>query len=319
MPIALSNWPITKQTFTSATVASFIATMNTHLTSVGWLGAVVPQGFKYHITSPQGLQIYCYLRDLGHGTGIFGTDKQATFTFETLDGTITGLDHDIVIRNSSPNDFILIAGKSQMALAKVGVHNDLGGSSIVCGIPFIPDEDLCDGWKPSNPTDQCFIAMSDMDAGGSPRAYLILGAGSISPENQFSCEALWGTSYCAEGNYIGSIRLTCLTCAPYIFQGFNYPCPDIWATKDFWRMEPFLAWGLTEDKIPVLRAQLWDSMIFAKSFVMDHEVAMDQLNWYVFTDNYFYGVLAFNYTSTGTDGTNTTYGIGGDLGAFIYD
>jgi len=307
---------IIKDTFTAVSANDFVSKVNDYLVQANWISNTVANGYKLLATSPQGLQIYLYVRNLGHTTGTFG-DPQVTFNFETLDGMTTGIDQEIAMHPGAV--FVIIAGKSYFRIATIGVSSDIGGSFLIGEIPFIPDENLCDGYKPSNPTDKCFISMGDHNGGGSPRTYLILGSSLFGPTNQISCEALWGTDYCAEGDSIGSLRMPLLTCAPFIFQGFNVPSPDVWATGDFWRMEPFLVWGTTNSTLPLIRAQSWDSMHFAKAFPMDKEIQMDKLKWYVFTDNYFYGVYACLFTSTGSNGVNTNPGVGSDFAAFLYD
>ena len=317
MPIALSNWPIIKDSFTVTDRTDFTSKVNAYLVQANWVSSTVSGGYKILATSPQGLQAFLYVRDLGHSTGIFG-DPQVTFNWQTVDGTITGIDQEIALRPGVT--FIILAGKSYMRLATIGVGLDSGGSSLICEIPFIPDVDLCNGIVPATGTNQCFVAMGDHNNGGSPRRYLILGGSPFGPEPQISCEALWGTDYCAEGNAIGSLRMGLLTYAPFIFNGFNAPSPDIWGlTEDFWRMESYLIWGKDNATLPLLRAQSWDSMHFAKPFPMDKELQVDKLNWYIFTDNYFYGVYACLFTTTGQNGENTNPGVTSDYAAFLYD
>lgn len=316
LPIALSNWDITKDTFTVTSVDNFVTKMNVYLTSVHWVGTAVTGGFRYLITSPQGRQVYCFIRNLGHRTGGVFTSPQCTINFKTIDGTITGMDHEIIIRGTPDNVFVIIAGKSQLALARIGVHEDNLGSSIVCGIPFISGEASCGGIRPSVPSDQCFFAMGDHQNGGSPRKYLLLGSGLFGPESQNSCEALWGTDLCGAGNSIGSIRIPVFTYASSIFHGFNFPSNMNWASHDFFRLEPLLVWGNVNAAEPVIRAQLWDSMIFTRPFSMDYTVQMDGLTWYVFTNNYLFGVLAFISGSTGSNGNPDPDILGGSSDKF---
>lgn len=315
MPIALSNWPIVREKIIPTSVSDFIERLNVLLISVKWVSESVANGYKYLITSPQGLRCYCYIRNLGHTTGLFG-DPQVTFNFERFDGSVTGMDQEIFV---NVHEYIILAGKSQIAIAITGINANVGGSSLIGGIPFIPDEDLCNGVRPAYGTDNCFIGMGDHNGQGSPRQYLTLGGSPFGPTIQESYEGLWGDDYCAGGNSIGSLRVGLLAYAPFIFQGFNFPSPDIWASGDFWRMEPFLIWGRINSELPLIRAQLWDSMIFSKPFPMDKEVQMDDLLWYVYTDNYFYGVLAFITSPTGDEGVPTRGTAAGNYAAFLYD
>lgn len=317
MPIALTNWKIINERFTASDVDNFISQLDAYLISVHWVSTAVANGYKYLVTSPQGLQCYVYVRNLGHVAFLFGPFT-CTFNMQSLDGTITGQDQEIAVTNITDRTFVIIAGKCQFALAVVGRNSGIEGTSLICGIPFIPDEDLCHGVKPSNPTNQCFYSMGDFNATGSPRKYLILGSSPFGDEPQTNYEAVWDNLLIPGGSSLTALRMPVLTYASYAFNAFDFPSEDVWATHDFWRMEPMLAWAAFGGD-PILTSQLWDSMVFAKKFPMDYTIQMDGVNWYVYTDNYLYGVLAFLFTPTG-EGGNPFPGSGSDdkLAAFLY-
>jgi len=326
MPLGLSKWKTFRHNFTATSVDDLALKIKDYLLEVKWIHiSDVTGGYKLFTRSPQNLEAYFYIRNLGHTAGVFPNAYQTlTMNWESIDGTITGMDLEIAYNTIPDEEYVLITGKSQFALAKVGVSADVHGSSLIVSIPFIPTEISCGGKRPvQGLITQCWISMGDFESAGSPRKYLILGSGTFAPEDQVSYEALWETDLCVGGSHIGSLRMPTLTYAPYIFNGFNFPSDNIWATHDFFRIEPFLAWGTSNSDDPMIRGQLWDCMIFAKPFAMDYTIQMDGYNWYVYTDNYLYGVLAFIDIDGGTGdegvlypGTTTE---GNKLAAFIYD
>lgn len=321
MPLALSNWKITKSIFTVTGVDDLATKIKDYLVTVNWIAFSMVGGWRMFCRSPQNLEAYLLIRNLGHTTGIFGY-QQLTFNWQSIDGTITGMDLEIAWDTVPGETFLLIAGKSQFALAKMGVNTDAKGSSLVVSIPFIPTEIACGAVRPvKDLITQCWIAMGDHNGAGSPRKYLILGDSPFGATDQESYEGLWEVTLTPGGHHEGSLRMPMLTYAPYIFNAFNFPSDDVWATHDFFRIEPFLAWGDTNTGIPVIRGQLWDCMNFAKPFVMDYTIQMDGLNWHVYTDNYLYGVLAFiDVPGTGEGGHPfDNIGEGSNFASFIYD
>lgn len=319
MSIALTNYKIVKATFHASTRTEFIEKVNGYLVQVGWIPQVVAGGYKYSVTSPQGLQAYAFWRDKGH-TAIAG-DPQVTFNWTTVLEDITGMDQEIVIRPIPDRDFVIIAGKCYFRIATLGVNTDQGGSSLIAEIPFTNKKIECETLITTKPAVQCWISMGDHSNGGSPRQALILGSSFFGPNTQASCEALWDTDLCEGGNPYGSLRIPMLTTATFIFQAFNFPSPDIWGlSNNFWRVEPNLVWGKLNSDLPLLRAQCWDCMLFARPFAGDTIVNVDDLDWYIYTDNYFYGVMACLFSNTGEGGQSHNPANGQkNLGVFTYD
>lgn len=280
MPLAQTGARLCHRRFTASTAAKLIDNCVSALVFCGWVvESTVTGGYRLQGVSPQGLNIFLYIRDLGHSAGILvGYPYTVTFTFQTIDGVFTGLDQEVGI--DATKTYQIVAGPCQIFLSMVGVTNDGGGSNMCGGIPFVPFAATCGGQIPALSTNQCFWSMGDFGSGKPARNNL------ITQDNQHQCEALWNDQYMTDGYGLYSLRIACIVPAPNIQSGFNYPSPAIWYNGDFYRYEPLLCWGLQRFYTPKVRAQIWDACVFSKTFALDTRQNVDVegasyswLNW----------------------------------------
>lgn len=280
MPVALTNSPIVYQTFTASSRSVMIEAVNAALKEVGWTSVAVTGGYRLQGVSPQGMQVYLYVRDKGHSF----YSPQVTYNFQTVDGSITGIDHEISIDAS--RTYQILCGVCYSFISNVGSDRPGDGSSFCGGIPFIPGASPCGSVVPaSDPPSQSFWAMSDKFGGASPRWSLILAG------DQNMCEALWGTDYCAPGNRVGSVRIPALCPANNIGGGFNLPSPVRWHNGDYVTIEPFLVWGLTNTDLAIIRAQIYDAMVFSWIQPADKFTTRFGFRWMNYTHNWNNGSL----------------------------
>lgn len=292
MPLISSGGVQIIHSFTISNGVDLMNEVSTVLQACGWIATVVTDGFRFQGQSPQGMEIFLYIRDLGHKQGVF-FPPEITFTFQTTDMAITGIDHELVINTSYT--YQIIACRCQLFICVLGVLSDPSGSSICGGIPWIPfavgtcsDQVIVE----ELPT-QSFWAMGDSgnNTGTSPRQALIEGSSIFGPEPMPGCEALWGTDYCAPGNDVGSLRIPLLTTAPYIFQAFNFPSHVRYHNDDYLTYEPILVWGTSNSTIPIVRGQIFNSMITSIPFDMDTSRLVDGIPMVNYTHQYLYGAL----------------------------
>lgn len=293
MPIAYSGGPNVYLQFTPATPADIVAALTGVLTSVGAGVTPVTGGAVFRLTSPQGLLIDLYIRDLGHRLGLpYGLT--ATLQFVTTDTLISGVEQELV---ADGRLYQAVAGPSQLFVSLVGVEVENQGGTYCGGIPFFPLASSCSGEIPALAATRGFFSMGDFNLGGTihigttPRTTLIMGTDPLTTDPRTNCEALFNSNYCAPLNPVGSVRIAALTPAPYIFQGFNLPSPVLWFNGDQVRYEPALVWGDTNASLPGIRAQIWDALIFSKKDAMDHQQVYAGENYISFTNNYQYGSL----------------------------
>jgi hypothetical protein len=287
MPMAASGGPIVSTSFVPGSVSDLCDRLAAIMTTTGAGVTTVSGGYKLRITSPQGLLADLYIRDLGHRLGpSYGLT--ATLQFVTTDAAISGVEQELVVDGRTRQ---VVAGPSQLASSFVGVKIENQGGTYIGGIPFFPLVSVCSGEVPALATTRGWWSMCDFNLGTTPRDTLIMGHNPSSPDGRVNCEALWNSDYCAPGNAIGSVRIPCLTPAPFIFQGFNLPSPVVWWNGDELRYEPALVWGTTNATLPNIRAQIYDGMIFSKQDSMDHVQMVGGDRFVSFTDNYLYGSL----------------------------
>lgn len=288
MAIALTQTRIVYRQFLASTRLSLINEINSALQVAGWTSTAVTGGYRLLGVSPQGLGIYLYVRDLGHT--YFDNPNflpQVTFNFTSLDGLSVGMDHEIV---TGLGTYQVITGCCYLWLSVRGTTFHPAGSHLGGGIPYLPGIAPCEGSIPAAAAPaQVFWCMSDGSNDVGPRNSLILNG------TMAHSEALWGTSYCAPGNLIGSVRIPTLTAASAIFGGFDYPSPMLWRNGNFFNIEPMLVWGLANDIEPKIRGQIYDAMIFTKKTAMDVERVADvtggNFKFINFTHDYTYGGL----------------------------
>lgn len=301
MPLITAGGTQIIRSFTVSTGAQLVDEISTTLQNCGWVATLVTDGYQLLGQSPQGMQIYLYVRNLGHKFGAF-FPTEVTLQFKTTDLSISGEEHELLIDSSWT--YQIIASRCQFFICALGVLYDVSGSSVCGGIPWIPfavgtcsDQVIVDGL----PT-QAFWCMGDHNDGGSPRRFLIEGGSIFGPHAMTGCEGLWGTDYCAGGNAIGSVRIPTLTTAPLIFGALNQPSPIIYHDDSFITIEPMLIWGTDNTTLPFVRGQIFDAMITSKQFDMDTSRLVDGVTMINFTHQYLYGALHLIGAPPGTAG-----------------
>lgn len=303
MPLISSGGTQLFHKFTASVQGDIITEVSTVLQACGWVATVVTDGIRLQGQSPQGLQIFLYIRDLGHKFGTF-FPPQITFNFQTIDGTITGIDHELVF--DATYTYQIVACICQIFISVKGVLKDVSGSVICGGIPWIPftvgpcsNEIIV-----TDLPDQSFWAMGDSGDAFSPRVHLITGLSPFGPFDMKGSEALWGTDYCAESNPIGSPRILALTVAPLIFSAFNFPSHIRYFNGDIITYEPILVWGTHNDDLPCVRGQVFNSLITSVPFDMDTTRMVEGIPMINFTHQYLYGALHLITTPFQSSGGN---------------
>jgi len=298
MPIALTGGRIVHRHFTASTSSVLIENVVSALEACGWVSTVVTNGYRLQCASPQGLNIFLYIRYLAHSFGLsFG--NTVTFNFQTLDAVTTGQDQEIEIIPAATYE--IVAGTCQFFLGIVGTATNAGGGSVCGGIPFVPGAAPCGNQIPALSVNQAFWSMNDFGGGDTPRSSLIVTG------SQLNAEALWNDQYSPPDDPVSSVRICCLTVAPSIANGFNLPSPVLWYNGDWFRTEPLLCWGFLAGAIPQIRGQIWDAMVFSKKFAMDVRQNLDGYAWLNWTDNYRYGGLNLLIPSVDFHGGNYSF------------
>jgi hypothetical protein len=285
MPVALTGAPIVQRHFTANTASLLIENVVQALVFVGWISSTVTNGYKLQCVSPQGLNVFLYIRSLGHRFSL-SFEPTITLNFETLDGTVTGVDQEIEI--SGANTYQLVAGCCYLALGNLVSSVNTGGGNFIGGIPFVPDAAPCGEQIPALSVNQAFWSMGDYGGiGYTPRQGLITN-GQLSHS-----EALWNDIYSPPGDPDSSVRFPTLTPAPSIAYGFNFPsCVEFYNPDLFYRIEPLLVWGLEAGHPLKIRAQAWDAMLFCKrSMPMDVITESDDHDWLCWSDAYLFAGL----------------------------
>jgi len=284
MPIALSEGRVIHRLFVAATPAGMVEIINTTLQACDWISTAVTGGYRLQGVSPQGLNIYLYVRDLGHTfqAGPLEFIPQCTFNFETIDGAFIGMDHEMIPTLGTCQ---IVAGCCYLWVSILGMAFHAGGSHFCGQIPFAPDAAACGEAIPALSTNQCFWASGDSVGDVGPRGALLTN-GTMSQS-----EALWNTDYCAGGSAVGSPRFSCLTWASHVFGGFDLPSLILWRNGDDFELEPTLCWGTSNAAIPQLRTQAYDCMIFTDPVAMDTRQTRNGRDYLAFTNLYRFGCL----------------------------
>lgn len=131
------------QTLDGSTSANLLVDLDVAVLAAGWTGkTAVPGGFRYALTSPQGLTCHCRITD-----SIFASNRVDVQFSDTADVAFGSLNR---ILTSAGRVYQIHANPCQIFLAEVGVTKT-NGRSMSGGIPFVP-EDVGDCHDDVSPT-----------------------------------------------------------------------------------------------------------------------------------------------------------------------
>ena len=310
MAIAYSNGPVLyTKSIRCDTSANLRADLDAALTSVNWARVAVTNGFKYTITSPQGLQSKVLIQDQGTGYVII--------QFLSMDETKQGLAHSIQYAATYASiGYELVANQCQMFLALNGVADLViptgGGAnqryySIAGGIPYV-----------ANPAPGTECALS----GGTNAAVSQIFWSSS--EAAFNADIR--TGWCPTSSFSYLLNSTLYSQAPVIDNagpatpytgnlqifpftptrdiGSGYYAPSVarverWGTLSPLYVDAFIGWGFA------IQGQIWDAFQATadqtlESILISTETAPNgatvRARW-----------LSWNHYMTGA-GTGTYYG-----------
>lgn len=297
MPMAFSGGNVALAYFNGPDTATIGDKTLAYLKWCGWeIESTTPDGYRLQCVSPQGMNVFLYIEDLGHSAGL-SFNPTLTFRFTSITGDVVGQDQEIEIGAS--DGYELWCNQCSIFLAKRGVAFDSGGGSICGGIPFVPGGTTCNEKYQAETVSQAFWSMGDFLTGVTPRRDL------ITRNDQKNSEACLNGNY-SPGNVIASsVRIPAITVSSQIFNGLNFPSRTIWYTYDELFYEPFLVWGMTSGVQPRLRGQIYDVVVHSKARPLEERFTADNFPFINWTDNWQYGGVGLLLATLDPNAGNT--------------
>jgi hypothetical protein len=270
MPIAFSRSRIIVTTAPGTSIALLRSGLNTALTDAGWVGSSVTGGFKYVITTRQGLQAACWIRDLG--TAPLGVSCLSVH-FGSVDGSVMGKEH-LLPCNSLRETYQIIANECQMFVALEDTYatgpaleTGFGGLPYyaVCGgVPYVPfDVELSECGAEPDVTEAWW-------ASGSPHGFR---SEYQHPDGEYS--SCWNGEAQAGGGALESrLRLAPLAHPEYDF-AYDARDPQLtqWADGSPVFTDPLLLWG---SPVALVRGQIWDAMLGSQRAALDAAITTNE-------------------------------------------
>jgi hypothetical protein len=271
MAIAFSRSRIIERSIPGTSISLLRAGLNTALTDAGWVGSSVTGGYKYVITTRQGLQAACWIRDLG--IDVLGTPALSVH-FGKVDGSLMGLQH-LLVCSSYRESYDIIANECQMF---VGLHGHTGSGPAsesifgglanlaVCGgVPYVP----------------LAVVLSDCGAAEPEVSELWWSSGSrhgfrseyLHPDGEYS-SGYDGDVQAGGGAAESRLRLAPLSHAQYDFS-YDASPPQLtqWADGTAVYTDPLLLWGAPVARV---RGQIWDAMLGSLPAALDAEITTEE-------------------------------------------
>jgi hypothetical protein len=260
MPVAYSHSRIVVETIDGTTSANLRAGLHAALELAGWSAAPVTGGYKYTITSRQGLTAACWIRD---GNPLL--TPRVNVQFGSADGSQMGYEHQIVTR-AGRESYQIIANDCQMFVALEGQWNvapDTDAYLFVCGgVPYIPQDVLL--------SSDC-SAPEILEAWWSSGSTHGFRNNTTHPSSEYSA--------CFDGELTtGGGSDTRLRLAPLAHADSEYrtPAPQTqWFNGDPVYTDPLLLWG---SPVARVRGQIWDCMMGSLPRALDHEITTEEID-----------------------------------------
>jgi hypothetical protein len=270
MPIAFSRSRIIVTTAPGTSIALLRSGLNRALRDAGWDGSSVTGGYKYVITTRQGLQAACWIRDLGAASlGV----PMLSVHFGSVDGSVMGKEHYLPV-NALRETYQIIANECQMFVALEDTYSTgpaeetgFGGLpyyAVAGGVPYIPKEVVLS---------ECGAAEPEVSelwwSSGTPHGFR---SEYQHPDGEYSSG--YDSDVQAGGGALESrLRLAPLAHPEYDFTIFNLPQKTQWADGTPVYTDPLLLWGAP---IARVRGQIWDAMLGSKPAALDHEITTEE-------------------------------------------
>jgi hypothetical protein len=260
LSIAFSHTRNVFATIDGSTKAILLAGLDNVLQSAGWVRSSVTGGFKYLLTSRQGLTAACFIRDLG------ATDLGLpclTIQFATADESAMGKTH--LLGASSYRTYDVIANGVHMFAAVSGLTNlppegetTFGVTRLaVCGgIPYVPFDNACAGLDPED-----FSSVWWSSGSSSGDTFRTSWYHDASNE--------WSAYYNGELYDSGAAAEARLRLGAVAHPTDNFFIPGQktqWLDGTPLYFDPLLAWG---DPTARVRAQIYDAMLASRDVPID--------------------------------------------------
>ena len=273
MGIAFSQRKVIRTLIPGANQESFIEAIDLALPFAGWTRIeAVDDGFKYRLTSDQGLIARCIIKP--HSTA------QIIVQFLSEDETQLGREHFLLMQ--AGREFVLIAGHCQMFLYlpeySDDEHDGAHQHSVAGGIPYVDPAEIG-----SEVEGQCALTSDDDDITTELWWSSSDCTGAVDGRANFRysliChQAVW--SACRNGveAHTGSTGGDALVIYPLRHPNSPaYPSGQITAFVDgtnLW-IDPLIGWG-DRNGITKVRGQLWDAQLATVDKPLDDEFLSEE-------------------------------------------
>lgn len=277
MGIAFSQRKVIRTLIPGVNQEQFIEAMDSALPFASWERIeAVDDGFKYRLTSDQGLIARCLIQPF--------SSSQILVQFMSEDETQLGVEH--LLQMSAGREFVLIAGHCQMFLGLPGYTDDQEGGefghSVAGGIPYIDPAEIGDAVE-----GQCGLTTDDENlttelwwsCGDSINAGVAGGQANF--RYSLTCNRrVW--SGCRNGVEAHSDSTVGDALVIYPLRhprGPQSPSGQITAFIDgtpLW-IDPLIGWG-DRDGITKCRGQLWDAMLSSIHQPLDDTFLSEELD-----------------------------------------
>jgi hypothetical protein len=264
--IAFSNAPIIDDLITGTSAAGFVAALDALLVSAGWDRiATLADGFKYRITSPQGLIARVTVEESGFAgfVNVHMLDDTEAITSQLFDLFCT-----------TGREYRVTAGVCQMFLALPGVSDDQHASqhyhSLACGIPYIAEGELGEIL-----TDECAVHTNSDE---TTEAWWIEGNGAGGVDNFRYSLICRKWSACRNGSLVESSNFN--TAARLRIFPLRHPYGPFnpsaqktqWCNGEPLFIDPCIGWGDTAGNPARVRGQVYDAMLASYDHALDAEL-----------------------------------------------
>lgn len=247
-------------TFTGTDRDSYIAEWDTRFRSVGWIATPITGGFRYTITSPEGLTA---LVEMWH------TDNTGQVWFRMLSsGATSRVSTSYFVYpigtaiDSTPQTMVLWCNPCQWFIAKVGTSGsgEFWPRSVMGGIP---KTDACDG-------------------GLAGESWWFLGDDNFNGTFRRTCEPSTSFSVCTNGVLRASpsaaYEADRLRIVRRVWTAWNHwdrsdayhaNDPVVFADGTGILYDPLIAWSVTDGKVAPIQGELWDSFMDTKEAALE--------------------------------------------------